>query len=151
MIDLLANATQDIVIMHQLGLPAGTHPGFSPTENVITEMDAWLTQKIRSLEKQGITRNRLIFDPGIGFGKSPAQSLTILKHINTFKKHEVRLLVGHSRKSFLANLTPYPAKERDIETAAMAPFLNQHGVDFLRVHNVDLCARVLRITSALAP
>lgn len=151
LVALLANTQHNVVIMHQLGLPAGQHPGFSPTEDVVAQVDAWLFNQLNTLEKQGISRDRIIFDPGIGFGKSPAQSLTLLKNIALFKKHHVRILIGHSRKSFLAPLSPASAKERDLETAALASFLNQQGVDFLRVHNVDLCARLLRITAALAP
>lgn len=151
MVALLADTSHDVVIMHQLGLPARRDTVFSAHENVPEVVSHWAAAQLSRLEKNGINPERIILDPGIGFGTSPLQSLSLIRQIHLLTHLGARVLVGHSRKSFFSELTPYPAKDRDIETTAMAPFLSEQGVNYLRVHNVDMCARLFRIMSALHP
>lgn len=149
MLPLLAATQHDVVIMHHLSLPANPDHRLAPDANVIEVITAWAEAKLNTLEKSGIERKRIILDPGIGFGKWPHQSLALIQHAAALKKCGVRLLIGHSRKSFMNTLTPYPANQRDLETAAMAAHLSAQGVDFIRVHQADATARFLRITAAL--
>lgn len=151
MLCLLAGAHQDVVIMHHLTLPASPEHLLAPTDNVVELIRQWAETRINALEKNGIDRKRIIIDPGIGFGKWPHQSLALIQHAELLKPEGARLLIGHSRKSFMNTLTPNPANQRDLETAAMAPLLSAKGVDFLRVHQADAAARLLRVTAALSP
>src|SRR5690606_3529555 len=90
----------DIVFMHNLGIPADRNRVLPSDCNVIEEILAWAQRRIETLEAKGIKRTRMVFDPGIGFGKTAEQSLMIIKNIERFHELGVRLLVGHSRKSF---------------------------------------------------
>src|SRR5262249_55068270 len=107
------------------------------------------SEKIQTLEKRGISRNRILLDPGIGFGKTAGQSLAILKDVRRLREWGVRILVGHSRKSFLSPLTEKPFPERDIETLSASVFLTSQEVDYLRVHNIEAHSRAFKITQAL--
>ncbi len=151
MVHLLAQTKHNVVMMHHLTLPASKEHLLPPTENVVALIQHWAETKLKALEKRGIDRKRIIIDPGLGFGKWPHQSLALIQHAELLKPEGTRLLIGHSRKSFMATLTSAEANQRDLETAAMAPALAAKGVDFLRVHQADATARVLRITAALSP
>ncbi len=98
-----------------------------------------------ALEAQGISRERIIFDPGIGFGKTTPQSFTLLRNMKQFSALGVRMLVGHSRKSFLAGLG-----DRDDATLAASLYLAQQGVDYVRVHDVARHAHMLSVWEAIA-
>ena len=85
-----------------------------------------------------------MFDPGIGFGKDPLQSLELLRVAGTFRRHGLRVLVGHSRKSFFSKLTDAPPGDRDLATLGASLALCAQGVDILRVHDVPLHAEAYR-------
>ena len=138
MVGVLKNASCDVVFMHQLGLPVDKSKTLSLSENGVATVHAWAEQQMRMLPK-----SRLIFDVGIGFGKSAEQSLEILQKMNMFKDLRMRLLIGHSRKSFLKLFTNVPAAQRDLETVAVSLALQDH-VDYLRVHNVAAHAAVFK-------
>lgn len=141
--DLLKHSEQDVVLMHHLSIPASVDAVLPTNLDVVAEMYHFGEREIARLEQAGIARSRIIFDPGIGFGKTPTQSLTLIKHAAKFKALGVRVMVGHSRKSFLSFLTDKPAKERDSETAAISLFLADK-VDYLRVHDPAINARMIK-------
>jgi dihydropteroate synthase len=88
------------------------------------------------LEKCGFSKNNIIIDPGIGFGKSVYQNISLLKNIYHLKKFGCEVLIGHSRKSYVSSFSRSEAKERDLETIAISGMLAHQDVDYLRVHNV---------------
>jgi dihydropteroate synthase len=134
-----------LVMMHSLGIPPNKAitlpPGSDPVEAVLL----WAKERIGALERQGITRNRIIFDPGIGFGKTPEQSLAIIRDIKKFMTLGVRVLVGHSRKSFLSG---FPTG-RDEATLAVSLYLAAQGVDYLRIHDVALHKPMLNVVNTI--
>lgn len=143
MLNVLKSSKCHYVLMHSLSIPA------DPKLNInapcpVREIKEWASQKIDLLQKNGIALDRIIFDPGIGFGKSAQQSRTLLKRIQEFNDLNVRLLVGHSRKSFLTLWGNRPAQDREIETLGVSMKLANQGVDILRVHRPDLHQRLLR-------
>ncbi len=140
MIEVVGEGIQDLVFMHNLGIPADKKVVMSADGDVVMRIRNWAASKIEDLLRQGISRERLIFDPGIGFGKTPLQNLQILSRIQEFSNLGVRILVGHSRKSFLEMVTALPPAERDIETLATSISLIGK-VDYLRVHNVAIHQR----------
>ena len=83
-------------------------------------------------------------DPGIGFGNSPAQAWRILSEAERFHELGCEILIGHSRKSFLGDVTSRPAAERDLETATVSALLAGKGAHWLRVHDVESSARAVR-------
>lgn len=147
---LIKAHTCDIVIMHHLGIPVSKQARTLPlVDDPIPHVYTWAEERITTLEKFGISRERLIFDIGIGFGKTPEQSVELIQHISKFQQLGVRLLVGHSRKTFLNLFTPKPFSERDVETLPVSLFLSNQGVDYLRVHHVESNARAIKVNQAL--
>lgn len=147
--NILAQSSADCVMMHHLAIPERRTHVLPRNQDPLKLVFDWAKSRIQLLETQGIPRERIIFDPGIGFGKMAEQSLLLIKHIQLFTTLGVRILVGHSRKTFLSLFTDMPFAERDIETTAMSIFLSNQPVDYLRVHNVDMCARAFKVISGL--
>jgi 2-amino-4-hydroxy-6-hydroxymethyldihydropteridine diphosphokinase / dihydropteroate synthase len=147
---VVAKHSCDIVFMHHLGIPADKNNVLSDNKNVVNDVYRAAEKRLLDLEKCGLSRSRLIFDVGIGYGKTAEQSLELIKQIAVFRELGVRLLVGHSRKSFLTQFTHHLAKDRDIETSIVSQFLALQAIDFLRVHNVDAHARAFKVMAALA-
>lgn len=145
---VLRSAPCDIVVMHHLGIPVQSNT-LPLHENPTKQVYQWIEEKLVFLEKQSISRERLIIDPGIGYGKTAEQSLALLQSITIFKKLGVRLLVGHSRKSFLKQFTLLPPEERDIETITLSLSLAKQAVDYLRVHNVECHERSFKVASTI--
>ena len=142
---LAARSGKKVIFMHSLSIPADKKITFSDNVDVIVELDKWLKKKISELKKAGIKKNNMIFDPGIGFGKTAEQSLDIIINISEFKKHGIKILVGHSEKSFLSLFTDKPAGKRGRETKMFSALLAGDGVDYLRVHDVKGNKRAINV------
>ena len=123
-----------LVVMHALSVPAVRGEAVE-TEDIVAFMHDWIAQTANRLMGQGIARERLIFDAGIGFGKSPAQNVQLLARLGEYKAGWP-LLMGHSRKSFLSLFTDKPAAQRDELTRVVSAMLAAQGADYLRVHDV---------------
>lgn len=132
MCEVAENYSQ-VIVMHSLSVPADPtavlNTAQSPTEAVLK----WAEQKRDSLSPT--LQKKCIFDPGIGFGKTPRQSLQILQDIEAFHELEVPLVVGHSRKSFMNLWSQEAYPDRDPETLGVSSLLFGK-VEFLRVHNL---------------
>ncbi|BBB14883.1 2-amino-4-hydroxy-6-hydroxymethyldihydropteridine pyrophosphokinase [Candidatus Rickettsiella viridis] len=135
------------VVMHNLGVPADKNKVLSSDPNICQQIFEWAKQRFKQLIAAGVAPEQLIFDIGIGFGKTAQQSASLLKNINYFRGLDCQLLVGHSRKSFLNLVTDKLGVERDIETALLSYQLAAHHVDYLRVHNVELNARAVNMAA----
>jgi dihydropteroate synthase len=97
-----------------------------------------LLQRLETWDTAGLNLNRIIFDPGIGFGKSSAQSMQIMERAGELRRHGLRVLVGHSRKSFLNQTIGDDIGDKDRATVDLSLKLSEQGVDILRVHNVPM-------------
>lgn len=146
---LIGKSKKDCVMMHHTSIPASRSHVLPRHHDNVKIIYDWAEKRLHELEQAGIERSRIIFDPGVGFGKTAEHSLLIVKKIHVFKNLGVRILIGHSRKSFLSLFNNVPACERDVETTAMSVYLANMRVDYLRVHNVEMCARAIKIMSAL--
>jgi 2-amino-4-hydroxy-6-hydroxymethyldihydropteridine diphosphokinase/dihydropteroate synthase len=133
---LIAAKNCKICLMHSLTIPP-TKEMIIPLEkkpvDVIVE---WGKVNIDRLLTLGFSLDQIILDPGIGFGKSTYQNIEILQKVVELQKLGVKIMIGHSRKSYLSAFTCRTAAQRDIETIAVSCFLAEK-VDFLRVHNVE--------------
>jgi dihydropteroate synthase len=138
-----------VVLMHSLGIPADPHNIVDQDLDVVNVVKKWFNNKIHLFDEYGISRKRVIIDPGIGYGKRGEQSLQLLKRISEFKPLLCEILVGHSRKSFLNLFTNRPYPERDIETYAVSIYLALQQIDYLRVHDVEGNMRSLKVASHL--
>lgn len=138
------------VLMHNLGIPV--NPAHSlPTDcDPVEEILHWGKEKIAALTAAGLQKDAIIFDPGIGFGKTARQSAALIHHIGKLHALGVPLFVGHSRKSFLTLITGAPPQERDLETAIITGWLAQQHVPYVRVHDVALSNRALNATALVS-
>ena len=114
-------------------------------EDVATEME----QLAQSALSAGIERDQIILDPGIGFGKTVEQNLSLLNNIGRFKALGYPILSGPSRKSFIGRLLDLPEDERLEGTAAAIALSITRGADIVRVHDVAAMVRVARMTDAI--
>jgi dihydropteroate synthase len=137
MLDVLQASSCDYVLMHSLRVPADPHLTLPADCDPVFDLKSWLSSKLALIEANGIDLSRIIFDPGIGFGKTAAQSISILRRMDEFADIPVRLMVGHSRKSFLNSVGEMDIKRRDAATLMISLDLASKGVDILRVHDVD--------------
>ena len=149
MIDVVKNYTGPVIIMHMQGTPEDMQdrPKYG---KVVGEINAFFSERLSWLEQRGVSRNRIILDPGIGFGKTLEHNLSILRNLKEFSGHQCPVLIGHSRKAFLGQLLALPVTDRDCSTAIVSALCLQQGVGFLRVHNVALSRQALVLTAALA-
>lgn len=142
-LNTLKHSQCQYVLMHSKTVPAvaGDH---WDVEDPVRALKDWALDKIERLDREGVGLHRVILDPGIGFGKSAAQSLEILRRMDELLDLPVRLLIGHSRKSFMNIWGQRPAAERDPESLALSIQMAQRGADILRVHRADTHSRAWR-------
>lgn len=139
------------VAMHQLGLPADSAITLPADADPLARLERWLLEAAEAWQRCGIDPERVIADPGIGFGKTAVQSLRLLRGIGALRRHGLRLLVGHSRKSFMRRFSTLDVADKDAVTVGASLALSAAGVDFLRVHNVPVHAAAYRGWSQLQP
>jgi 2-amino-4-hydroxy-6-hydroxymethyldihydropteridine diphosphokinase/dihydropteroate synthase len=144
MIDLAVQSQKKCIVMHHLTIPANKAEVLPRSMDVVAHLYDWAQKHFDDLERKGIVRKNIIFDPGIGFGKTAEQSLALIKNIDVFSKLACSILVGHSRKSFISMFSRHMAPERDVETLVCSLYLADKAVDILRVHDVEMCARGIR-------
>jgi dihydropteroate synthase len=149
MAQLAAGRQVPIVLMHMQGTPATmqVEPHY---DDVVTEVRDFLVVRAAAAQKSGIAPERVLIDPGIGFGKSLDHNLLLLKHLDALVATGYRVLVGPSRKRFLGTLTgrENPA-ERIFGTAAAVALCAAAGVSVVRVHDVGPMLDVLKVTQAI--
>lgn len=140
MLKLVKHAPDHVkfVFMHHLGIPADKSRVIAANENVVDVVKQWAERKMIHFERMGIAKERLIFDVGIGFGKTAEQSLALIAHLAAFKALGVALYVGHSRKSFLNPYCDHSISAKDEGTLVTSLYLAQQGVDYIRIHNVAM-------------
>lgn len=132
-----------IIVMHIKGTPKTMqiNPYY---QDVVKEIKGYFYERIDFLIQKGISFEKIILDPGLGFGKTFQHNIELLRRLDEFKELERPLLIGPSRKSFIGEIVKKPPKERDGGTAGVAIFSFLKGVQFLRVHNVALVKDTLR-------
>ena len=115
------------------------------------ELHQFYTEKIEQCQKYGLSLEKICFDPGIGFHKTVAENLQLLKDPNAFRYQDYPLLYGVSRKRTIGALTnePDPAN-RDFGSAAASLYAAQQGVEILRVHNVQGLKQTFDVWRALS-
>ena len=124
-----------VICMHIRGTPQ-TMQQDPRYDDVVAEISRYFEQRLDALESAGIARERIVLDPGIGFGKTADHNLTILSHVAAFRALDRPVLIGHSRKSFLKKLVGRPLDERSSGTIGVAIAAAMQSADILRVHDV---------------
>jgi dihydropteroate synthase len=146
---LVAKRNVPAILMHTRGRPEDMY-AHAEYGDVVAEVIADLKRAITRAEDHGVRRERLIVDPGVGFAKRGYQSMQVLSGLERFLALGLPLLVGPSRKSFMAAATgPLAAEDRDWATAAAVTAAILGGAHIVRVHNVPKMVHVVRVADAL--
>ena len=145
---VVAEMEAGVVLMHMQGTPR-TMQRAPKYKDVVNEVRAWLDKKVRNAEARGIAPERIIIDPGIGFGKTTEHNLQLLKRLSEFQTLNRPLLIGTSRKAFIGNILDVPVTERVEGTAATVCWAIAHGADIVRVHDVKANVHTARMTDVL--
>ena len=146
---LVAEAEVPVVLMHMQGTPATMQrePHYG---DVVAEVLNFLLERAKRAESHGIPRERVFLDPGIGFGKTLAHNLALLRHLDKFVATGYRVLVGTSRKRFIGTLTGREEpRQRVFGTAATVALCAAARVSIVRVHDVAAMHDVARVTTAV--
>lgn len=130
-----------VVLMHRKG-NSSTMKGLSSTLDEIRED---LKHKAQNALSFGLSKEQIILDPGLGFGKTVADNWNILKNLNVFQSLGFPLLIGASRKSFLGDLVGGEPHERDAATLAVTALCFEKNIEYVRVHNVLMTHRFLSV------
>ena len=145
---VVAEMGAGVILMHMRGSPRTMQQ--SPVyDDVVSDISAWLHRRIEYAETEGIPPDRIIIDPGIGFGKTVNHNLEILRRLDEFRHLNKPILIGTSRKSFIGKILDLPVNSRIEGTAATITWAIAHGADMVRVHDVKAMHRVARMTDAL--
>ena len=144
MLELAATSGATFVAMHNLGLPADKARALPADQDPTAAVERWAEERSAAWERAGLDLARIVIDPGIGFGKNALQSLRILRDIERLHRFGLRLLVGHSRKSFMHQVAAADRLDRDLFTVGASLRLCAAGVDVLRVHDVEAHAAAYR-------
>ncbi len=137
-----------VVIMHMQGTPGNMqdNPHYG---SVVPEIISFLREAARRALLSGIKREKIIVDPGIGFGKRTKHNLEIIKNLREFRSLSLPILIGVSRKSLIGDVLGLPVEDRLEGTAAAVVCSIMGGAHILRVHDVMPMVRVARMVDAI--
>jgi len=137
-----------VCLMHMSGEPDSMQqrPEY---EDVVQEVKDFLAERVATCEAAGIGRDKLLLDPGFGFGKTLQHNLDLFRGLGELQQLGMPLLVGVSRKSMIGALLDKPVEQRMVGSVAMAMLAAQQGVSIVRVHDVSATADALKIMTAI--
>ena len=147
-VDAVCDSAVALCVMHMQGEP-GTMQCSPQYANVVEEVEAFLDERVRTLLERGVARDRILLDPGFGFGKTVEHNLMLLRQLERLGDGGYPLLVGMSRKSMLGAVTGRDVGERVVAGAAAALIAVQNGARVVRTHDVGATRDVLRLWNAL--
>ena len=143
MAELVAESGAAVVVMHN-------RPDIDPARDIVADMIAFFEQSLALAAKAGVRREKIILDPGIGFGKTLEQNLRALAATNFLReKFGLAVLIGVSRKRFLGDLTGAPTQDRLVPTIAANLDALYRGANIFRVHDVAEHVAAFKVWTAL--
>ena len=149
MLEVATNSDCGLIVMHMAGNPQNMQekPSYS---NVVEDIMKFFTEQLKRCEENGIKKERIIFDPGIGFGKTTEHNLDLLKSVRYLLSLERPIMIGASRKSFISKiLKTNDIKEREWPTVALTSYCRELGASIFRVHNSLDNFNAMRMTEAI--
>jgi dihydropteroate synthase len=120
-----------------------------PSLDIIADINAFFERTLEIAAQAGIKRERIVLDPGIGFGKTPEQSITAIARMDDFRHFGLPILAGLSRKRFIASIVPSEPGERLGGSIAAHLYAARHGAWIVRVHDVAETVQALRVAEAI--
>ncbi|MDX1615559.1 MAG: dihydropteroate synthase [Candidatus Promineifilaceae bacterium] len=155
--ELVAHSGCPVILMHNRSRPknvaqearlGGRYEGIE-YDDLLNDIENELRASLNTALESGIQLEQIMLDPGIGFGKTVSQNLTLLRRLDAFKALGRPLLAGPSRKSFIGYTLELPPEQRMEGTAAAVAIAIDRGADIVRVHDVKEMVRVARMTDAI--
>ncbi len=143
-----ASAGAGLILMHMRGTPA-TMQKLPPSQDIMREIELWAEEAVARAQNNGVSSDKIILDPGIGFGKSVDQNLEILRSLGRLAAVGFPILVGTSRKSFIGAILDKPEADRAWGTGATVALSIAFGAHIVRVHDVAEMKDVARIADAI--
>lgn len=147
-IEAAAKTQLPVCIMHMQGDPKTMQDAPHYQQDIYQEVDQIFTQHINRCINAGIERQKIILDPGFGFGKTLQHNYRLLAKLNNFHHFGLPLLVGMSRKSMIGQVLNVPPQERMIGSVSCAVIAAMQGAQIIRVHDVKETFDALRIVQA---
>ena len=148
MFEVAAGARAGLVLMHMRGDPA-TMRELTDYPDVVGEVREYLRERVEAALFAGLAPEQLCVDPGIGFAKTPEQSLLLLRRIDALLDLRVPVLVGPSRKSFIGDVLGLDVEDRLEGTLGAVAWCAAAGVHIVRVHDTREAVRVVRVVDAI--
>lgn len=148
MADVVAAKKVSVIIMHMLGTPQDMQKN-PKYKDVVSDIYDFFKERIKFAKLKGIKENKIILDPGIGFGKTLKHNILILRNLSKFKKLKLPIMVGPSRKSFIGGLLNVGPAERLEGTIAASIVSILNGAHYLRVHDVLSVKRAITVFEAI--
>jgi dihydropteroate synthase len=139
---LAAERDVPIIVMHN-------RDSVDPAIDIMADVAAFFTRSLDIAAKAGIPQGNIVLDPGIGFGKTPTQSMTVLARLDELKGFGLPILVGASRKRFIASVVPSEPHQRLGGSIAAHLIAAQRGADIIRAHDVAETVQALRVATAI--
>lgn len=149
MAEVVAAHGAPLILMHSRGELASMQRQIR-FDDLLSEVRDELLAKAHAAERAGVARERILLDPGIGFGKTAEHNLSLLRHLDRLNGAGYPLLVGASRKSFIGKVTEAPVDQRLPGSLAAAGWAARHGAAILRVHDVAATRQFLDVWCAIA-
>jgi dihydropteroate synthase len=150
MCDVVASAEADCCLMHMLGEPR-TMQRDPQYGDVVDDVKAFLAERLEFAVAGGIAEERIVLDPGIGFGKTTEHNLELLRRLDELLGLGRPVAIGTSRKSFLGRITAHPVEDRLAATIATQVLGYERGARIFRVHDVAPIHDALAVTAATLP
>ncbi len=148
MAEIVAKYKVPVVIMHIQGTPKNMQK--NPVyKNLLKDIKRYLSESITIAVKAGIAKNKIIVDPGIGFGKTLEDNLRLINKLSFFHTLQCPILIGVSRKSFIGNILNLNKKDRIVGTAAAVAASVIQGANIVRVHDVKEMVQVVTMTDRI--
>ncbi len=147
-LDVAAQLDVPVCLMHMQGEPRTMQQ--SPTyDDLINNIKEFLLSRVQACLAAGIKREHILLDPGFGFGKTPQQNLSLIKHLNQFADFGLPMLVGVSRKSTIGYILSKEVDERIFGSLALTTMAINNGASIIRAHDVAASLDAIKICQAL--
>jgi dihydropteroate synthase len=147
--DVIASSGAAVVLMHMRGMPMTMQQGDLHYASLMGEMIDFFRERLNAATSAGIPADRIILDPGLGFGKSRGDNLKLLRHLAEFACLGRPILTGPSRKSFMAQEGETGPQDRLEGTLAAVTVAIMNGSHLVRVHDVEPVRRAVAIADAI--
>ena len=145
----IKDAGAAVILMHMRGKPRNMQKGNLVYDNLMGEVTDYLKKSSEKALKAGIEKDRMIVDPGIGFGKTPEDNYKIIRNLYQLKELGIPVMIGSSRKSFIGRITGGEPEQRLEGTAATITAAIMNGCHIVRVHDVAAMKKVAAVTDAI--